>query len=129
MLSPRQRQGQGWEGYASRWLQQEGLKLLITNFRCKAGEIDLIMQDNDCLVFVEVRYRADRDRGGPLASVTPAKQQKLARAARYFLRQNPQWRHAPVRFDVLGICGNSCVPEVAWQRRAILPADSQDGWA
>ena len=58
------------------YLSKQGLKFLTKNFRCKLGEIDLIMRDGQCLVFVEVRARASADYGGALASVTKSKQQK-----------------------------------------------------
>ncbi|MFX7820786.1 YraN family protein, partial [Acinetobacter baumannii] len=69
------------------YLQQQGLRLLERNWRCKAGEIDLIMQDDATLVFVEVRRRKNDRFGGAAASVTWHKQQKLIRAAQWYLQQ------------------------------------------
>ena len=54
-----------------------GLLFVSANYRCRQGEIDLIMREHQTLVFVEVRYRASRDYSGALSSVTPAKQQKI----------------------------------------------------
>ena len=66
--SAKQRQGEGWEQHALAYLQRQGLQLVESNFRCKAGEIDLILRDGDALVFVEVRQRQSRTHGGAAAS-------------------------------------------------------------
>ncbi|GAB3377467.1 hypothetical protein GCM10027317_20230 [Massilia agri] len=70
-LSERQAQGRQWEQAALLYLKRRGLTMVEENFRCKGGEIDLIMRDGDTLVFVEVRQRADRTHGGAAASITP----------------------------------------------------------
>ena len=76
----KQRIGQAAEDAAALLLQQQGLQLIERNFGCKTGEIDLILQDNGQLVFVEVRFRKNQLFGGAAASVTPAKQKKLQKA-------------------------------------------------
>jgi putative endonuclease len=63
-----------------------GLSLVERNYQCKLGEIDLIMRSDDTLVFVEVRYRKATHFGGAAASVSPAKQQRLRRAALSYLQ-------------------------------------------
>lgn len=90
--------GQAAEQLAILWLQQHGLKLLESNYRSRFGEIDLIMQDGPEIVFVEVRLRSNNAFGGAGASITPAKQQKLARTA-----QDYQMRHgvSACRFDAV----------------------------
>lgn len=112
-LSARQRQGQGWEQRALAYLRRQGLTLVEANFRCKGGEIDLIMRDGDALVFVEVRQRADREHGGAAASITPAKIGRLVRAAQLYLQRLP--RMPDCRFDVVAIDGD----ELDWLRNAI----------
>jgi putative endonuclease len=112
-LSDKQIQGRNWEQVACKYLEQHGLKLVEANFTCKGGEIDLIMRDGDALVFVEVRQRADRAHGGAAASITPAKQARLVRAAQFYLlryRQLP-----PCRFDVVAIDGD----QLDWLRNCI----------
>lgn len=105
--------GQIGEDDALAYLQQQGLTLVERNFRCKGGEIDLVMQVKDTLVFVEVRKRADRDHGGAAASVTPAKQKRLIIAAHIFLQR---YKMQPAcRFDVVAIDGN----EMSWLKDAI----------
>ncbi|MDX1803715.1 MAG: YraN family protein [Alcanivorax sp.] len=94
--------GERAEHRASQWLAGQGLVLETRNFRCRQGEIDLIMLDGDTLVFVEVRWRRHHHFGGALASVDGHKQQRLIQAARHYLAKHPRHHHRPCRFDVLG---------------------------
>jgi putative endonuclease len=112
-LSQKQDQGRRWEQAALAHLRRHGLALVEANFRCKGGEIDLVMRDGDSLVFVEVRQRASRDHGGAAASITPAKIRRLARAAQYYLLRFPAL--PPCRFDVIAIDGG----HLDWLRNAI----------
>ncbi|MDT8405879.1 MAG: YraN family protein [Methylococcales bacterium] len=112
-----QQRGQSGEDRALAVLQQQGLKLITRNFSCRLGELDLIMQDRETLVIVEVRYRADQRYGGALASITPAKQQKIVRATRFYLCQHP-WP-GPIRFDVLALTGD----QHQWLKNAWLVND------
>lgn len=89
---------------ARRYLEQHGLRTLATNYRCRWGELDIVMEDGRQLVFVEVRFRADRRFGGAAASVTRTKQEKLLRTAAVFLEQHAL-AHRPVRFDIVAING------------------------
>jgi putative endonuclease len=100
-LSPRQAQGRDWERAALAHLQRHGLALVEENFRCKSGEIDLIMRDGATLVFVEVRQRASRTHGGAAASITPAKLRRLRTAAQYYLMRFAAV--PPCRIDVVAI--------------------------
>jgi len=87
------------EQVAARYLQQQGLKLLQTNYRCRFGEIDLIMQDGETHVFAEVRLRSLSRFGGAAASIDARKQAKLIRTAQHYLaalKSNP-----PCRFDAI----------------------------
>ena len=70
---------------AAKFLQNQGLKLLQQNYRCRYGEIDLILQDGKTLVFAEVRLRTRNDFGGAAASITASKQTKLVRTAQHYL--------------------------------------------
>ncbi|MFP1682437.1 YraN family protein [Alloalcanivorax sp. C16-1] len=85
------------------WLRERGLTPLAANYRCRLGEVDLIMEHGDTLVFVEVRWRAGRGYGGALASVDTRKQRRLVRAARHFLGRYPFQARRPCRFDVVGL--------------------------
>ena len=97
--------GQSGESRAAAFLQTHGLKLLTRNWRCRFGEIDLVMQDGATLVFVEVRLRSHSDFGGAAASVTLAKQRKLLAAARQYLTTLKTL--PPCRFDVVAFNGNA----------------------
>lgn len=90
------------------------------NYRERFGELDIIMRDRDCLVFVEVRYRADNRRGGGLASVTRSKQRRLIRAAQGFLKRHAAYRRLPSRFDVVAVEGPTERPQVHWVRNAFV---------
>ncbi len=87
------------ENWAENYLLRHGLRLLARNYRCRWGEIDLIMQDGVVLVFVEVRQRQHADFGGALASIDSRKQQRLLLTAQHYLagRTYPP----PCRFDVV----------------------------
>lgn len=73
------------EQLAAQYLQRQGLKLLQTNYSCRFGEIDLILQDADTHVFVEVRLRSSSAYGGAAASIDVRKQAKLVRTAQHYL--------------------------------------------
>lgn len=97
-------QGDAGENAALAYLQGQGLTLVERNFRCKGGEIDLIMRERQTLVFVEVRKRADARYGGAAASVTHRKQARLILAAQVFLQRHAQ--QPACRFDVIAIDGD-----------------------
>ncbi len=107
--SPKGR-GDAGEDRALRYLQQQGLRLVERNYRvargphARGGEIDLIMRAPDgCLVFVEVRARADGSHGGAAASIGLAKQRRIILAARHYLLRMAT--PPPCRFDVLALEG------------------------
>lgn len=93
------------EGIAEQYLRQQGLSTVARNFRCRLGELDLIMQDGDALIFVEVRLRRNKHFGGPMASINSTKQRKLIAAAQTYLQKHPQLQNRDQRFDVVGITG------------------------
>ena len=98
----RQLRGQSSERLAVSFLVSQGYGIVDTNVRYPAGEIDIIALDGDVLCFVEVRSTTSDAWGGPFASVTRRKQQRIIRAARWYLasmKAEPPF----VRFDVLGI--------------------------
>lgn len=115
-LRPRTAQqltGLAGEDQALAYLQQQGLQLLERNFRCKGGEIDLIMQDGKVLVFVEVRVRSDGKFGGAAASVGSAKQKRLIIAAQVYLQRHTM--PPPCRFDVIAFDDK----KMTWLKNAI----------
>ncbi|NIF22576.1 MULTISPECIES: YraN family protein [Pantoea] len=107
LLSP-QSSGAHYEQLARRYLEQAGLRWVASNVRCRAGEIDLIMRAGRCWVFVEVRYRRNDGFGGALASITRQKQQKLLRAAAFWLAgRGCSFDTVDCRFDVVAITGDT----------------------
>ncbi|WP_339459358.1 YraN family protein [Pseudomonas sp. EA_105y_Pfl2_R69] len=108
-ISPQQ-SGQAAEALARQFLEQRGLRLLAQNWRCRLGELDLVMLDSDTVVFVEVRYRRYSAWGGAAESVDARKREKLSRAAQHFLQQESRWARHPCRFDVIAITADSQAP-------------------
>jgi putative endonuclease len=96
--------GEKAEDRAHQFLVDKGLKTVCRNYRCKVGEIDLIMQDGDSLVMVEVRYRKSDTYGSAVESITRKKQKRIIAAAGLYLVVNNIDK--PVRFDVIAISGN-----------------------
>lgn len=94
-------QGQKAEALAERFLQGQGLQPRQRNYRCKTGEIDLIMTQGETLVFVEVRLRANTRFASAAESVDARKQQKLLRAAQHYLLQHRLTDKVQCRFDVI----------------------------
>ena len=92
-------QGAQAEQWAAQYLQQQGLKLVVPNYRSRFGEIDLIMQEGTTLVFVEVRLRRNADFGGAAASIDRHKQQRIIRTAQHYLANLA--RIPPCRFDAV----------------------------
>lgn len=109
----KQVEGQAGEDEALAHLERSGLRLVERNFRCKGGEIDLIMQEQGNLVFVEVRKRADTAYGGAAASVTSRKQRRLITAAQIYLQRYRM--PPPCRFDVIAIDGGA----IDWLKNVI----------
>ncbi len=108
--------GKTAEDTACAYLIKQGLSQVARNYFCRMGEIDLIMRDGVCLVFVEVRARTSRAFGGASASVTFKKQQKIIKTALHFLMKNKLKDKYPMRFDVISMDGT--LPEINWIKNA-----------
>lgn len=104
-MANRLAEGAAREAEARVVLERAGLRLRAANVRYRVGELDLVMDDGDVLVFVEVRYRRSADFGGGSGSVDGRKQQRLARAASLYLADHPQLARRPCRFDVVALGG------------------------
>jgi putative endonuclease len=111
--SARQEQGHRWEEQALTFLRSRGLKLVERNFRCRGGELDLIMRAGAVLVFVEVRQRSAGSHGGAAASITPAKIGRLLVAAQTWMLRLPS--QPACRFDVVTVDGD----RIGWLRNVI----------
>jgi putative endonuclease len=108
--------GRQAEDCALAYLQAQGLVLIERNYRCRGGEIDLIMRDGGHIVFVEVRYRASQRFGGALASVGVRKQARLRLAASHFLATKRADR--PARFDVAAVSPDQGRLAIQWIKDA-----------
>ena len=98
-MADRQALGKEAEARAEAMLLVQGLTLVERNYRCRLGEIDLVMRDRGQLVFIEVRYRRNARHGGALASVDSHKRRRLIAAAQHYLMSS-NWS-GPCRFDVI----------------------------
>ncbi len=106
--------GADYELLAASYLEAQGLVILEHSFRNRFGEIDLIAQDKDCLVFVEVKYRTSLKEGHPLEAVGPSKQRTICKVADYYRVRHGIGEFDPVRFDIVGILGE----KVTWVKNA-----------
>ncbi len=106
------------EDAALRYLHGHGLKLVARNYRCRAGEIDLVMLDGSTLALVEVRYRGASDFGGAAASVTWRKQRRIIAAAQYLMLNRADLRRYPARFDVIAVAPGANGLQIEWIRNA-----------
>jgi putative endonuclease len=98
----RKRFGAWGEDLASIWLQEHGYRVVARNWRCPLGEIDIVCEIGEDIVFVEVKSRRVTLLGEPEEAVTPAKRRRLIRAAQYFLLQRSQEQRS-YRIDVIAV--------------------------
>jgi putative endonuclease len=103
MLKTTRSRGKHAEGLARRYLQNQGLKFVLSNFEKPYGEIDLVMRDQGIWVFTEVRARENFTHGHPFETVTKAKQQRIIRVARQFLLEHADIDTSECRFDIVAV--------------------------
>jgi putative endonuclease len=111
------------ESAAFDYLIRQGLRPVTRNFRCRGGEIDLIMTHDQCLAFVEVRYRTTAKFARPDHTVDRRKQRKIIRTAAMFYARNRAYASHIMRFDVIAIEGDD-PPCIYWIQDAFRPDDS-----
>ncbi|MCW0380518.1 hypothetical protein NB697_003364 [Xanthomonas sacchari] len=121
METERRRRGNAVEAAARAELERAGLRLIAANVAFRGGELDLVMQQAQSLVFVEVRYRRSAAFGGGAASVDLRKRRRLLLAAQLFLAAHPQYANWPCRFDVVEAEGDP--PQLTWLRDAFRAED------
>jgi len=105
MIQTTRDKGSDAEEASCMYLTKQGLKLIQKNYHCRHGEIDLIMRQDDTLVFIEVRYRKNNNYGGALESVTPAKKKKVQATVLHYIQSNAI--KGDVRIDVMGMAPQS----------------------
>lgn len=118
--TPPDNPGAAAEAEAQAFLERQGFRLVAANYRCRQGEIDLVMQQDALLIFVEVRLRNSQSFGGAAASVTRSKQQKIIASAESFLHHHPEFSHCNCRFDVLALQVSAQGWQVDWLAAAFL---------
>lgn len=124
--------GRDAEARAERFLLARGMALVARNYRCRLGEIDLVLRERDSLVMVEVRYRRSAAYGGAAASVDARKRARLVAAAGHFLAAHPALARLACRFDVVAIDGTGTAGKaegddagIEWIRAAFM---ADEGW-
>ena len=106
MLTPAQWFGRSSEAVAARFLRKQGYRILTLNYRNRMGEIDIVAEEGDTLVFVEVKARRNPDLENPKAAVTLRKQKKIAMVAQAYLKAGDH-HNRRVRFDVVAISAHT----------------------
>jgi putative endonuclease len=90
------------EEAARRYVQQQGYRIRALNYTSRLGEVDIIAQDGDTLVFIEVKARSSGSKGAPKESVTPRKQLQISKAALAYLKEHKLFE-SRARFDVVSV--------------------------
>lgn len=109
------------ESWAQNYLERQGLQIVAKNYRTRRGEIDLIMQHRDTLVFVEVRLRTHKQFASAARSIDHRKQQRIISAAHHYLQHRGLWEKIPCRFDAICLgkdADNSDSYQVEWLQNA-----------
>lgn len=117
-LTSRQQKGHQAEQAAKQYLEKQGFIFMQANFHSRHGEIDLIMQDADTIVFIEVRYRTNDQWGSALESIDSRKQERIKKTALHYLHQKNAHESA-VRFDVIAMQADNDKPlAINWVKNA-----------
>ncbi len=99
----KRRVGSEYEKIAVQFLEKNGYEIIISNFYCRQGEIDIVARDGKYLAFVEVKYRTTTKNGQPEEAVNIYKQRRIINAAKYFMYKNNYAQDTPCRFDVVAV--------------------------
>lgn len=108
--------GQQGENLAAQIVESSGLKILMRNFRCPVGEMDIIAAEGQSLVFIEVRTRSSAKFGWGEETIQSKKRMRLHRIAEYFLLSRHYKDWPPIRFDLIAIRWNEGNPQSKWIR-------------
>ena len=111
--------GKDAELRACQYLTEQGLELIEQNFHCRYGEIDLVMRDQQTIVFVEVRFRKSQGLVDGAESISATKQLRLIRSASYYLQKKKFSVAVPARIDVIAVTLNNMQHQFDWIRNAI----------
>ena len=110
--------GPSGEALACRYLEEQGLTVLLRGYRCRLGELDIVCQNRDDLIVVEVRARSKGSWVSAAASVDERKRARIIRATRHLLMTHPRWATRSIRFDVVALNHLDGDIEVDWIQNA-----------
>ncbi len=113
----RRSRGHQVESWVAEQLSRQGLILVEKNFTCRVGEIDLVMRDDESIVFIEVKYRQSTQQYDPVEAVTWRKQRRLIRASQFYLLRRWPNSNPCVRYDVVGVIEQP-TPAYRWIKAA-----------
>ena len=108
----RRKTGTAFEEIAANYLRKQGIRIIDMNYRISGGEIDLIGEDNENIIFIEVKYRKTASYGEPWEAVSIHKQKKICNVARQYCYSKRIRKQ--VRYDIISICGD----EILWFQNA-----------
>ena len=114
-MENKRKTGKRYEDMAASYLTEQGLRIVEQNYFCPAGEIDLIAEDGDAIVFVEVKYRRTAGSGYAASAVTAQKQKTLYQCARFYIAHRGLSFDQSYRFDVIAIDGS----KITWIRDCV----------
>ena len=97
--------GTFYEKAVADYLSRQGIRIVTNNYRCRLGEIDLIGEDENTLIFFEVKFRRNDKYGSPFDAIDYKKQKRIINAAKFYLMSYPTDKY--IRFDAVGITDNS----------------------
>ena len=128
MTDPRQALGRRGEAAARTHLERRGVRIVVENFTCPAGEIDLVGRTRDTLIFIEVKTRKSRAFGPPQLAVHRRKQRQIVRTAEWYLAEQ-RMSDVACRFDVVAVTFSEGeeAPRIDWVQDA-FPAEGVRVW-
>ena len=106
--------GSDKEDLVSRFLERNGVKVLDRNYNTDRGEIDIIGEDGDYIVFFEVKYRKAGEYGSPLDAITKSKVKRIVAASRIYLYNNHYSENTFIRYDCIGVLDS----DITWIKNA-----------
>ena len=104
--------GTAYEQIAADYIKKQGICIREMNYQISQGEIDIIGEDKECLIFIEVKYRKTASYGYPWEAVSDNKRRQISKVARQYCYSKRVKKQ--VRFDVISICGE----EILWFKNA-----------
>lgn len=122
-MNEKQQTGKQGEDLACAYLHSCGYRVLARNFRCKAGEIDIIAYADRCVHFAEVKTRSSLRYGLPVEAVDTRKIRHIYNAARTYLAQYPRYAHCDLRMDVLEVLLSQAHVEIRFWENAFTQED------